>query len=61
MFRGERTMSEFAKSIVHLILYTNNTVNFVFYGWSCEKYRTEFVKLFYRRNNRNVSMHMMNV
>jgi hypothetical protein len=46
MFKSERIMSEFGKSLVHMVLYTNNAVNFLFYGFSCERYRAEFIKLF---------------
>jgi hypothetical protein len=49
LYQGQRDDSPTAQPIVHLLLYTNNAVNFLFYGFSSEKYREEFIKVFSRK------------
>lgn len=47
MGQDQDDLTTLIQSIVHLLLYTNNAVNFIFYGLSSEKYRDELVKLLF--------------
>lgn len=49
-FQGEKSESP-AQLVVHMILYTNNAVNFLFYGLSSQRYREVLCKRF-NRNRR---------
>jgi hypothetical protein len=55
LFQGERNDTPIAQSLVHLLLYTNNAINFLFYGFSSEKYREEFIKIFSRKKLNSAS------
>lgn len=39
------------QNIAHLLLYSNNSLHFVFYGLSSEKYRQEFMRIILRRRS----------
>jgi thiosulfate reductase cytochrome b subunit len=46
IFGGSETKSSLHQLVVHILLYTNNSINFLFYGFSSEKYRKEFIGFF---------------
>ncbi len=49
---SERTETDFSFSliIVHILSYSNNSLNFVFYGLFSEKYKEEMSTLFWKRH-----------
>ena len=47
--KGKETDSSYLQMTIHLLSYTNNAFNFVFYGFSCEIYRNEFRNLFIKK------------
>lgn len=46
LFRGQEDEKYVDQFIVHILSYTNNAVNFLFYGLSSQKYRQELCRLF---------------
>ena len=50
IFRGSETKSIHGQLIVHILLYTNYSFNFLFYGFSSQKYRKEFLALFIKKS-----------
>ena len=55
ILRGESSDSMLGQLTVHVLMYTNNAFNFVFYGISIKKYRQEVCKLFMRKRTRSHS------
>ena len=47
--KNESLQRNLTQSYVYLLLYTNNAFGFIFYGFSSEKYRREFIKTFTRQ------------
>jgi hypothetical protein len=58
-YQGEKMETPTAHALVQFLLYTNNAINFVFFGFSCEKYRGEFLKVFWRKRSSSEAMIMM--
>jgi hypothetical protein len=56
MYKVERSNMPAMDSFVHTLLYSNNAVNFFFFGLSSEKYRVELVKIFLRKKKPNNTM-----
>ena len=52
LFHGQKSENTLGQSLVHILLYSNNAVNFLFYGLSSHKYREEFCKTFWT-NHKN--------
>jgi hypothetical protein len=46
MYQGQKSESSIGQLLVHLFLYSNNAINFLFYGISSQRYRNEFGLLF---------------
>ena len=55
MFQGEKSESALWQSLIHLVLYTNNALNFVFYGLSSEKYRECCAEIFCRLRSKKAA------
>jgi hypothetical protein len=53
VYPGDRNGMPVIDSLVHALLYSNNAVNFFFFGLSSEKYRVELVKIFWRKKKPN--------
>ncbi|RNA01728.1 FMRFamide receptor-like [Brachionus plicatilis] len=49
LFKGKQSESSIEQPLVHTLLYTNNAINFIFYGFSSQKYRKELYSLFSKR------------
>ena len=47
LFKGQKAENTLGQSLVHILLYTNNAVNFLLYGFSSQKYREELCKTFF--------------
>jgi hypothetical protein len=52
MKHGKSSDSMIGQLTVHVLLYTNNAFNFVFYGISIKKYRQEVCKIFMKKRAR---------
>jgi hypothetical protein len=51
---GQKADNTLGQSLVHTLMYTNNAVNFLLYGFSSQKYREELFETFgsaRRKNN----------
>lgn len=53
LFKGEKSENPIGQLSVHVISYTNNAFNFIFYGLSSQKYRQEFCRIF-KKNKRKM-------
>lgn len=54
--QGEKeSNSELERTFVHLLLYSNNSLHFLFYGFSCDSYRKELIKLFVSDTERSAN------
>ena len=53
LFKGKQSESNIQQPLVHTLLYTNNAINFIFYGFSSQKYRKELYLLFFKRFKEN--------
>ena len=51
LFKGKKSENSLEQPLVHTLLYTNNAINFVFYGLSSQKYRQELYSLFLKKFN----------
>ena len=51
LYRGEDSESGFGQLFVHVLSYTNNAFNFIFYGVSSQKYRENFALLFWKSSS----------
>ena len=51
LYRGENSESGFGQLFVHVLSYTNNAFNFIFYGVSSQKYRENFAILFWKSSS----------
>ena len=51
IYQGQKSETLTGHAVVHLLLYTNNAVNFLLYGFSSEKYRKEFIRVFSRQKS----------
>lgn len=49
LFKGKQSESNIQQPLVHTLLYTNNAINFIFYGFSSQKYRKELYSLFFKK------------
>jgi hypothetical protein len=59
LFKGQKSESSVGQLLVHMLLYTNNAINFLFYGLSSQKYREVFGEIFCRgvpENGRSASV-----
>ena len=52
LFHGQKSENTLGQSLVHILHYSNNAVNFLFSGLSSHKYREEFCKTFWT-NHKN--------
>ena len=57
LYRGETSDSGFGQLAVHVLSYTNNAFNFIFYGVSSQKYREQFSILFGKGKHQGSGSH----
>jgi hypothetical protein len=57
---GEKTETSFGESLVHILAYSNNSVNFIFYGLFSQKYRQAFSSLFIKSTKNNKFTNSLN-
>lgn len=50
LFKGQKSENTLGQLSVHILMYTNNAINFIFYGLSSQKYREELYLLCFNAN-----------
>ncbi len=50
LYRGQQSESYVTQYLVHILSYSNNAVNFLFYGLSSQRYRQELLSIFVGKN-----------
>lgn len=58
LFRGTSHKSIVGQFLVHVLSYTNNAVNFLFYGFSSQKYRQQLIQLLDCCGNKHKNNHL---
>lgn len=61
LFKGKKSESNIEQPLVHTLLYTNNAINFIFYGFSSQKYRKELYSLFSKKYKETEHAFMTNI
>lgn len=63
LFHGSKSESVLFQLSVHILLYTNNSINFLLYGISSQKFRQQLSKMFFaskRKKSSNNQLRLMN-